>query len=70
MIYKTTDGKDRLLPGIGLTVNGKIETSIKIENPRFVLVTEEEATAAPVATEEQPKPSPKTNEQTANKESA
>lgn len=43
--YKTKDGVDRVLPGIGRTVDGKITTDFKIENPMFELV---EDSAPPV----------------------
>lgn len=36
--YKTKDGVDRVLPGIGRTVDGKITTDIEIQNPMFELV--------------------------------
>lgn len=39
-IYKTKDGLDYLVPGIGHTVNGQITTDQIIENPRFEEVQE------------------------------
>lgn len=55
--YKTKDGIDRIIPGIGRTINGQITTDAKIENPMFEIVSEGEApapaaqaaTAAPAA---------------------
>ena len=43
--YKTKDGIDRILPGIGRTKDGFITTDIKIENPMFEMVSEGEAPA-------------------------
>lgn len=49
--YKTKDGIDRLLPGIGKTVDGQITTNVTIENPMFELVNTEAPTATPAASE-------------------
>jgi hypothetical protein len=38
--YRVKDGIDRVLPGIGRTVNGKITTNARIEHPLFELVRE------------------------------
>lgn len=42
--YKTTDGSERVVPGIGQTVNGVIETNQVIESPIFKLVEDEPKT--------------------------
>lgn len=47
MKYKTKDGQDYTVPGIGRTVNGMIVTDRVIENSNFELV-EETAPAAPI----------------------
>lgn len=68
MLYKTKDGVDRVLPGIGITVGGQIETDAVIENPMFELVTEPVQPPAPA-----PLPAPiqeQPNETTASKEAA
>jgi hypothetical protein len=49
MKYRTKDGQDYTLPGIGRTVNGSIVTDQVIENPNFELV-EDTPPAAPPAT--------------------
>jgi hypothetical protein len=64
--YKTKDGLDYLLPGIGHTVDGLITTDQIIENPRFEEVQERagsaevqpaaEPVAAQPAPEAQPQP--------------
>ena len=49
--YKTKDGQDYVLPGIGATTGGIIETDQVIENSNFELVnsTENQQAQAPVA---------------------
>ncbi len=50
--YKTKDGSDRVVPGIGVTVDGVIETDQKIESPIFEQVEQtatQPATAVVVA---------------------
>lgn len=47
--YKTKDGNDYVLPGIGRTVEGRITTSQVIENVKFIEVTENDAQPAAVA---------------------
>jgi hypothetical protein len=37
--YKTRDGEDYTIPGVGRTVDGRIETESIIENPNFELVS-------------------------------
>lgn len=44
--YRVKDGIDRVLPGIGRTVNGMITTNATIENPLFELVTPQPANPA------------------------
>jgi hypothetical protein len=38
MKYKTKDGGDVFIPGVGTTVGGVIETNVLIENPNMVQV--------------------------------
>jgi hypothetical protein len=48
--YKTKNGEDFVIPGIGRTVKGEITTDQKIENANFQLVSDDSATAqGPVA---------------------
>lgn len=62
MKYRTKDGQDYMLPGIGRTVNGSIVTNRPIENPNFELVEETPPVAAaptpPVAIAPVPQPAP------------
>ena len=37
--YKTKDGSDRVIPGVGRTTKGQITTDVEIESPLFELVT-------------------------------
>lgn len=37
--YKTKDGNDTFIPGVGTTVNGHIEAISPIENPNLVLIS-------------------------------
>lgn len=48
--YKTKDNADVVIPNVGITKGGFIETDIKIESPILELVNE----AAPVAAPETP----------------
>jgi hypothetical protein len=43
--YKTKDGNDITLVGVGTTVNGQIESESKIENPNLQLVSDSSAEA-------------------------
>lgn len=47
--YKTKDGQDYILPGIGATHQGVIDTDQIIENSNFVLVSNSESQPAPAA---------------------
>jgi hypothetical protein len=64
--YKTKDGSERIIPGIGRTTNGQITTDEKIENPLFELVETEAITAADNKASAPAQAA--TNEQTANEE--
>lgn len=38
--YKTKNGSDVMIPGVGVTENGEIETDIEIENPNLEKIQE------------------------------
>jgi len=46
--YKTKDGRDRIIPGIGRTINGQITTDAVIENPMFEVVADAKPAEQPV----------------------
>lgn len=48
--YKTKDGQDVTVPGVGRSVNGILMSSFKIENPNLELVTEEQEATPPAST--------------------
>lgn len=55
--YKTKDGtQDMVIPGVGVTIDGVIETNQVIENPNLELVGEAAAPAAPAVAAPQAAP--------------
>lgn len=56
--YKTKDGNDVVIPNVGVTVGGFIETDKKIESPLLEVVSE--ATAPTSTTPAQPAPTTQT----------
>jgi hypothetical protein len=47
--YKTKDGSDVIIPNVGVTVDGFIETDQIIESPILEVVAETQAQPAPIA---------------------
>jgi hypothetical protein len=76
--YKTKNGQDMFLTGVGQTIKGEITTVRPVENPNLELVSSDEQPAAVVGTEQaqpnvvvnaQPvEPTPVAQPQTENKE--
>jgi hypothetical protein len=68
--YRVKDGIDRVLPGIGQTVNGLITTDATIESPLFELVDTSTKPPAPTAQLLNPQPplQPQAPAQPINKE--
>lgn len=71
--YRVKDGIDRVLPGIGRTINGMITTNATIENPLFELVVPtpaQPAPSVPVSDAVPPTPPQVAPQQPVNKEAA
>lgn len=47
MRYKTKDGSDAFVPGVGATIDGVIETDQVLEGPTLIPVAEQPAPPAP-----------------------